>query len=77
MSVKKAFQPVDPDSCKTLVIDHVGKFVPEMSLSIKDILSQFAYVDNVRLADLAAQGYNQQDDDSGSELLAFALYSSL
>lgn len=38
-------------------------FVPEMSLPIKDILQQFAYIDNIRLADIAKQGYEHANND--------------
>lgn len=41
----------------------VDSFVPEMSLPIKDILQQFAYVDNVRLVDMAKRGFEFANDN--------------
>lgn len=61
--IRKQFQPIERSTIVTQVIDHVGKFIPEMSLPVKDILSQFAYVDNVRLLDLMKQGYFGDETD--------------
>lgn len=63
MSCRKQFEDLDYKEVLTPVTDHVGKFVPEMSLPIKDILNQFSYVDNIRLSEIAKQGYNIGDDN--------------
>lgn len=63
MATRKQFEPINFEECLTEVLDPVGKFVPEMSLPIKDILAQFAFVDNIRLGDLAKRGYFIGDDD--------------
>lgn len=59
MKVRKQFKDVERGIC-TLLSDE-NCFVPEMSLPIEDILRQFSYVDNVRLADLARNGYEHAD----------------
>lgn len=59
MKVCKQFIDV-PDGVCVLLSD-VDAFVPEMSLPIEQILQQFAYVDNVRLGDLARQGFEHAD----------------
>lgn len=61
METKVQFKDVAVGICR-LTSDE-DKFVPEMSLPIKDILSQFAFIDNVRLADIAKQGYEFADDN--------------
>lgn len=61
MKCHKQFIDVEPGICR-LVSDE-DRFVPEMSLPVKDILQQFAFVDQVRIADLAQQGYDFADNN--------------
>ena len=68
MEVRKQFVDVENGIC--LLLSEEDKFVPEMSLPIKTILEQFSFIDNVRLADMARQGYenaNNDDDDFSVE----------
>lgn len=60
---RKAFQPYDKKQAVSVLRDRVSCFVPEMSLPIKDILEQFSYVDNLRLSERMAIGYNMTDSD--------------
>ena len=71
-NIRKAFDFISEEETLTHVNDPVGKFVPELSLPINAILQQFAYVDQVRLLDLAKQGYHiGNDDDTDFEVPDF------
>ena len=61
MEVRKQFIHIEDGVCRLL--SEEDKFVPEMSLPIKMILEQFSFIDNVRLADIARQGYAGANDD--------------
>lgn len=60
---RKQFDVMPVEESFTHVNDPIGKFVPELSLPLGQILQQFAYVDQVRLMDLAKMGYNIGNDD--------------
>lgn len=61
MKVVKQFVDKAVGICR--LVSEVDAFVPEMSLPIRDILNQFAFIDGVRLKDLALQGYDVANDD--------------
>lgn len=64
MIVKIQFKDVEPGVCK--LVSDVDKFQPEMSLPIEQILLQYSYIDNIRMAEMARQGYeyaNKNDED--------------
>lgn len=64
MKVLKQFIDHPEGICRLLSDEDC--FVPEMSLPVKDILAQFAFVDNMRLAEYAKHGYdvaNEDDED--------------
>lgn len=69
MDCKVAFQTYE--DAYTEMDYQTDEFVPEMSLGIKEILAQFAYVDNMRLVDLMKQGYTAPDDDDDFDLPDF------
>lgn len=55
---------IDWDDVLTPVEDPVSLFVPEMSLSVRDIIARFAYVDQNTLLSQAMSGYDGDDDDN-------------
>lgn len=61
MKVCKQFIDIPDGVCR--LVSEKDCFVPEMSLPIKDILAQFAFVDNIRMADMAKRGYEVASDD--------------
>lgn len=61
MKVCKQFVDIPDGVCR--LVSEEDCFVPEMSMPIKDILSQFAYIDNIRLGDMAKRGYDVASDD--------------
>lgn len=61
MKVCKQFVDISEGVCR--LVSEEDCFVPEMSLPIKEILSQFAYIDNIRLGDMAKRGYDVASDD--------------
>lgn len=73
IKVKIAFEPRPLEEAMTIVDQSEDKFVPEMSMDVKTILSQFAFVDNVRLQDIMKNGYIAGDDDDDFELPDFDL----
>lgn len=64
MSCKKAFK-FYPDKVRTKVFNSVSLFVPDMSLSLPEIMSQFAFVGSERLSELVNRGYDGDEDSEG------------
>ena len=64
---------IDPEEVKTRVHDHVGLFVPDQSLPLRDIIQKFALTgDSSTLEDLVNRGFvgDEEFDDNGYTDLA-------
>lgn len=49
----------------TPVYDAVSMFVPDLSLSLPQIMAQFAYIGSERLSEVVNRGYNGDEDSDG------------
>lgn len=47
----------------TKVTDHVGQFVPDQSLSLRDMLLQFAYISGEKVEEIVNRGFDGDEDD--------------
>lgn len=47
----------------TKVTDHVGEFVPDQSLSLRDMLLQFAYISGEKVEEIVNRGFDGDEDD--------------
>ena len=66
MTRKGLVKFIDWDDVVTPVEDPVSMFVPDMSLSVRDIIARFAYVDQNTLLSQAMSGFDGDDDDDWS-----------
>lgn len=66
MTRKGLVKFIDWDDVVTPVDDPVSMFVPDMSLSVRDIIARFAYVDQNTLLSQAMSGFDGDDDDDWS-----------
>lgn len=64
MTCKKGFR-FYPDKVATKVFNSVSLFVPDMSLSLPEIMSQFAFVGSERLSEIVNRGYDGDEDSEG------------
>lgn len=72
MKVRKAFQFITRDQVVTPVLDSVGLFIPDLSLSIRDIIQKFAITGDVagleQVVDRGFDGTDEFDDDGWTDL---------
>lgn len=61
--MRKAFKFIKPEEVETPVYDNVGAFVPEQSLSLRQIMMQFAYIGNDKLQEIVNRGFDGDEDD--------------
>lgn len=67
--MRKGFKFIDPADVVTPVIDGVSRFVPDMSLSLREIMDQFAYMGADRISEIINRGYigDEDDDNDGTD----------
>lgn len=72
MKIRKGFEFISMEEVITPVIDSVGLFVPDQSLSIRDIIQKFAITGDVaglqNAVDRGFDGTDEFDDDGWSDL---------
>lgn len=72
MKIRKGFAFISMEEVTTPVIDSVGLFVPDQSLSIRDIIQKFAITGDVlglqNAVDRGFDGTDEFDDDGWSDL---------
>lgn len=61
--MRKGFKFISLDDAKTPVFDNVSKTVPDQSLSLRDMLLQFAYLDGRKLEEIVNRGFDGDEDD--------------
>lgn len=54
---------INRDCVATKVSDHVGKFVPEQCLSLREMLMQFAYISGEKVEEIVNRGFDGDEDD--------------
>lgn len=63
MKIRRGFEFIDPAEVVTPVKDHVGLFVPDQSLSVRDIITRFAITGDVSaLRQAVERGFDGDDD---------------
>lgn len=64
--MRKGFLSCPPESAETPVFDSVSAFVPDQSLSLRDMMLQFAYIGSERMEEILNRGFiGDEDDDNG------------
>lgn len=56
-------QFIDPEQVMTKVFNHRSATIPDQSLSLRDIMAQFAYIGNDKLRDIIERGFDGDEDD--------------
>lgn len=54
---------INRDCVATKVTDHVGKFVPEQCLSLREMLMQYAYISGEKVEEIVNRGFVGDEDD--------------
>lgn len=60
--VKKGFFAI-PEKVVTKVFNHVSKFVPDQALPLRDLLLQFSYLGEEKMAEIVNRGFDGDEDD--------------
>lgn len=61
--MRKAFNFIPMEDVVTPVFDEVSMFVPDQSLSLRDIMTQFAYIGSDRMSEIVNCGFIGDEDD--------------
>lgn len=62
MKVRKAFQFIDDKQTCTKVIDKVSATIPDQSISLREMMLQFAYIGDDRIRDILERGWYEDED---------------
>lgn len=54
---------INKEDVFTKVTDHVGQFVPDQSISLRDMLLQFAYISGEKVEEIVNRGFDGDEDD--------------
>lgn len=60
--MRKGFKFIEYNEVVTPVLDHVSKFVPDQSLSLEQIMAEFAYIGNDKISEIVNRGYDGDED---------------
>lgn len=61
--MRKGFLSCSPQEACTHVYDAVSAFVPDQSLSLREMMMQFAYIGSDKLQEIVNRGYDGDEDD--------------
>lgn len=61
--MRKGFKFIPMSDVVTPVYDAVSKTIPDQSLSLRDMLLQFAYISGEKLSEIVNRGFNGDEDD--------------
>lgn len=63
MKVRKAFQFIEDVQACTKIFDHVSATIPDQSISLRQMMMEFAYIGDDRLRDILERGWYEDEDD--------------
>lgn len=63
MKVRKAFQFIEDEQSCTKIFDHVSATIPDQSISLRQMMMEFAYIGDDRLRDILERGWYEDEDD--------------
>lgn len=61
--MRKGFKFIPIEVAQTKVYDAVSAFVPDQSLSLRQIMMQFAYIGNDKLQEIVNRGFDGDEDE--------------
>ncbi len=61
--MRKAFKFIDPKKVVTHVYDCRSAFVPDQSLSLRDLMTQFGFLGAERMSEIINRGFDGDEDD--------------
>ena len=61
--MRKAFKFIDPKKVVTSVYDCRSAFVPDQSLSLRELMTQFGFLGAERMSEIINRGFDGDEDD--------------